>query len=306
MNHTRPNRPARIGHATAETIRYYAHTWYDRDGFTSRRPKLQRAALSRRGWFTWDGGPGDSPITTEAIAVLRNYDHDLATGAGADWYANDAQRKAFNRRHGYEPSYSTDLNKARLAEIIDSLHAEAYAMDPAAARRAAELTTMHHIGTARGTCFRNNCPGCKPAKSTTRPATDILLDWRPAPSGRIADPERARLTALREHVRRAQATSDEHVASRTLTTVTLWAELEALGLAARWDVVDCPLEIIGRDLDEAMTDERYECTTYDVELGLTILCSRTPRCRIHLAEDMIDAPTAGHHQQADRAAREAG
>jgi hypothetical protein len=114
--------------------------------------------------------------------------------------------------------------------------------------------------------------------------------------------EPARLSALREHVRRAQAEGDRHVAAGTVSPTTIMAELEALALAARWDVVDCPLEIISRDMAEAMDDERYECGTYDVELGLTILCGRTPRCRIHYAEDMIDAPTAGHHQQATCAA----
>jgi len=55
--------------------------------------------------------------------------------------------------------------------------------------------------------------------------------------------ERDRIDALREHVRRAQALSSKHNGFHG----TLAAELVALALAARWDVVDCPEEIIERD-----------------------------------------------------------
>jgi hypothetical protein len=85
---SRPLRPARIGARTAETIRFYAHTWRA-DDFAARKPRnLQRAAISRRGWFNWSAATDANAtiVTDDAVAALRAYDHALATGPGARWY----------------------------------------------------------------------------------------------------------------------------------------------------------------------------------------------------------------------------
>jgi hypothetical protein len=117
---------------------------------------------------------------------------------------------------------------------------EAYEADPAAAQRAAELDAMRHIGTFRGTCLRNNCPGCSQVDR------DSLV-------------EIARLAALREHIRRAQDASEAMIANGTFAgpegVATLAAELDAMTLGARWDVCEYPGDDrLTRDWDAALAE----------------------------------------------------
>lgn len=81
--------------------------------------------------------------------------------------------------------------------------------------------------------------------------------------------ENDRIDALREHVRRAQRATDGTLFDSGAPRIAAErAELDALALAARWDVVNCPVEIIERDEAEAYAEMG---TTYPVRMGVTHL-----------------------------------
>lgn len=159
---TTPRRPRRIGHATAESIRWYAHTLLRTDGYAGKPRNVQRTAISRRGWYDFSR---PESVTDAAIAALRAYDHDIATGTGGDWYAADAQIKTFRRRHGYEPGYSREVNQARLNEIFDGMRDDALLIDRARQNlpdaRAYHDEFGYHTGPF-AVCRRFPCTGFAP------------------------------------------------------------------------------------------------------------------------------------------------
>lgn len=271
MSSDKPKRPGRISHGTAETIRFYAHTWHRRDAFAHQPRNLQRSALARRGWFDWT--ETDKPVSDDAVAALAAYDFAMLTDDRIrDYYAADAQREAFRKRWNYEPSLSTDLNRQRIAEIMATLETEAADEDRARTVINNARRTMIHAGTFRESCHSHNCTGCTGQTTPRGQAAEHRLDAA-----------RAYLTAERAAFTAADAANIVNALEPMLQRMAATALKMMTDRDARIAVLD----------DEAL--DRQECTLEDIRLGLTILCDRP--CRLHLAEALAAATDVQERHQ---------